>query len=380
MSTLAKKQTPETIAPSVHLEFIQNQAGLPEGEGLHEIESYHRALFLHHHAGEIEQFKQQSRIHESRLSHLENRMADTQSKLTGVDKLIPVNLDGQPDIKPGMPWNTWDCAMFAAALVGIAALLIFGVLNISFNLLESGLVTFVESRIRAYFWAALLPIGALGVKVGWDLLESTAKRKVYLWACLIAGLAGVLTWVAAYAAVYPTLSKTTTEQIQSLSVFDTTAPSSGIFSAVAPGGAKWIDIITVAGQAVAEIFLSAVLGIYMTVIYSRHRPVRLAGNPLFMQLDEERRSLEESIARERVSLAEAMGNQSRLENQLSALLSYARSLFQKESALRQDQSHQKRLFLDQISEQLRTQLQTVENGHAERFTNPPPALTSRNGQ
>jgi hypothetical protein len=186
--------------------------------------------------------------------------------------------------------------------------------------------------------------------------------------------------VAAYAAVYPTLSKTTSEQIQSLSVFDTTAPASGVFSVVAPGGAKWIDVITVAAQAIAEIFLSAVLGIYMTVIYSRHRPVRLAGNPLFMQLDEERRTLEENIARERISLAEATGNHSRLEHQLSALISYARSLFQKEAALRQDQSHQKRLFLDQISEQLRTQLQTVENSHAERFATPPTALASRNGQ
>jgi hypothetical protein len=100
----------------------------------------------------------------------------------------------------------------------------------------------------------------------------------------------------------------------------------------------------------------------MTMIYGRHRKVVLAGNPLFTQLDQERRALQEDVARERLAIAEARGKQSRLENQLTALISYARSLFQKESALRQDQSQQKRILLDQISEQLRTQLRTFENG------------------
>ena len=61
-------------------------------------------------------------------------------------------------------------------------------------------------------------------------------------------------------------------------------------------------------------------------------------------------------------MAKARGNQNRLESQLNALVSYARSLFQKESRLKQDQSQQKRILLDQISEQLRTQLKTFENG------------------
>src|SRR6185436_872666 len=113
-------------------------------------------------------------------------------------------------------------------------------------------------------------------------------------------------------------------------------------------------------QAVAEIFLSAVLGMYMTMIYSRHRPVRLAGNPLFIQLDEERRALEENVERERLAMGEAKGNQTRLENQLTALLAFAKSMFQKEAALRRDQSLQKRVLLDQISEQIRSQLETVE--------------------
>jgi hypothetical protein len=41
--------------------------------------------------------------------------------------------------------------MFASALLGIIGLLVFGVLNVSVNLLESGLVTFLESPVRAYF-------------------------------------------------------------------------------------------------------------------------------------------------------------------------------------------------------------------------------------
>jgi hypothetical protein len=234
-------------------------------------------------------------------------------------------------------------------VLGIVVLLAFGILNISFNLLESGLVTFLENPVRAYFWAALLPVGALAVKIGWDILQCQRKRDVYLWCCLAAGIAGVLVWVAAYAVVYPTLSKSTSEQIESLSVFDDSNKGNPLHSLNA-AGAKWIDVIIVASQAVAEIFLSAVLGMYVTMIYGRHRPVRLAGNPLFLQLEEERRALEE-------------GQESGLTHQMNALLSYAKSLYQKESALRRDQSHQKRLLLDQITEEIRTQLETVENGN-----------------
>ena len=361
MSLPARKDTGTTITPAVHLEFIQNQAGLPEGVGMEEIEAYHRALFMHHHAGELEKYQQQGRIHEERLAHLETRLRDTHGKLAGLDKLIPVNLDGEPDIKPTAPWNLWDLAMFVSAALGIVCLLVFGVLNVSFNLLESGLVTFVENPVRAYFWAALLPVGALAVKLGWDFLQSQKKQDMYLWTCLGAGIVGVLVWVAAYALVYPTLSKSIDEHIASMSVFDQNAGQGNSLTDMNAAGAKWIDVTTVAAQAVAEIFLSAVLGIYLTQMYSRHRPVRLAGNPVFTQFDEERRHLEESVARERLALGEARGHQSRLENQLSALVAFARSMFQKETALRRDQSQQKQRMLDQISEQLRSQLETVDN-------------------
>jgi hypothetical protein len=97
------------------------------------------------------------------------------------------------------------------------------------------------------------------------------------------------------------------------------------------------------------------------MIYARHRPVRLAGNPLFTQLDVERSTLEESVAKERLALGEAKGNQTRLENQLSALIAYAKSIYHKETSLRRDQAHQKNLLLTQISEQLRNQLESVEH-------------------
>jgi hypothetical protein len=252
--------------------------------------------------------------------------------------------------------------MFAIAGLGIAALLVFGVLNVSFNLLESGLVTFLENPVRAYFWAALLPVGALAVKVGWDCLQRQRSRELYLWTCLGLGLAGVLVWVGAYASVYPTLSKTTAEHLASLSVYDQSPADSPLTS----GGAKRIDMAIVTAQAAAEIFLSAVLGMYMTVLYSRHRPVRLATNPEFEQLDEERRALEEAVAREGLALAEARGNAARLEQQLAAFVAFARSMFQKEAALRRDQGHHRRLRLDQISQQLRDQLRSVEgDGHTD---------------
>ena len=351
----SRKDTPQTIAPAVHLEFIENQASLGEAQSLDEVESYHRALFLHHHAAELEKYEQQTRLHQDRIDHLDLRLKETNTKLARVDALVAVEADGSIDTKPTLPWNLWDRGMFVAALLGIVSLLLFGVLNISFNLLESGLVTFVESPIRSYFWAALLPVGALAVKVGWDFLRSPRLRDLYLWSCLGAGILGVLLWVAAYATVYPTLSKSISEHIETLSVFE--QPQAA--SAMTAGGAKWVDVVTVASQAVAEIFLSAVLGIYMTLIYARHRPVRLAGNPLFTQVDQERRALETEVARERLGLAEARGNRTRLENQLTALLAFARSMFQKELARRRDQAEQKKDLLDQLSQHLRTQLESI---------------------
>lgn len=190
---------------------------------------------------------------------------------------------------------------------------------------------------------------------------------------------GVLVWVGAYAAVYPSLSKTVAEHIETMSVFDS-APAAAATGG--PGGAKWIDVITVASQAIAEIFLSAVLGMHLTTLFNRHRPVRLAGNPMFMQIDEERKSLEENVARERLALAEARGHQTRLENQLTALLAYAKSMFQKETVLRKDQAEQKQRLLDEISEQLRTKLETVinlPNGRSNHRVELPP-LAQSNGK
>lgn len=365
MRALAKNGQTESIAPAVHLEFIQNRATFAEGNALEEVEAYHRALFLHHHARDLERFQQEVRIHEDQLGRFELFLQETNARLSGVNKLIPVQLNGEPDIQPTSPWNAWDRAMFIGALVGICALLIFGVLNISFNLLESGLITFTESPMRAYFWAALLPVGALGVKIGWDFLQRQRLRDIYLWSCLTVGVAGVMMWLIAYAFVYPTLSKTTSEHIDLLSVFDQSSPGSGFLGGTNAAGVKTADVVIVGAQAVAEIFLSAVLGMYMTVIYVRHRPVRLSPNPLYTQLDEERVSLAKNIASERLALGEARGNISRLENQMTALLSYAKSMFQKETAMQRDQNVQRIAVLEKISEQLRVQLAGVranENG------------------
>jgi hypothetical protein len=252
-------------------------------------------------------------------------------------------------------------------------------LNISFNLLESGLVTFRESPFRSYLWAALLPVGALAVKIGWDFLKEEKRRTIYLWSCLALGMFGVIVWVGAYASVYPTLSKGISEHIASLSVFDNGSPASTQQPWLNFAGAKWVDVITVAGQAVAEIFLSAVLGMYLTNLYARHRPVRLARDPAFVQLNDERIALESDIARERLSLGEATGNLVRLENQLKALIAYGKSLFYRETAKKQDQSVKREVILSQLSDHLRHHLDTVEPGN--RFANAlsSPAVGQKNG-
>jgi hypothetical protein len=351
-------KTAESITPAVHLEFIQNQIenGGTSGD---EIESYHRALFLHHHAIEWEKHRQQAKVHEERLGFLEGKLKEAQLALSERQKFIPVTVDGREDVSPTQPWNAWDLSMFIVAVLGVVALVGFGIFNISFNLLESGFVTFREHPIRSYLWAALLPVGALGLKIGWDFLQDRRQRAIYLWTCLVVGMLGVLVWVGAYACVYPTLSKGVDEQIAHLTVFDSSAGSNS--SRMNFAGAKWVDVITVAGQAIAEIFLSAVLGMYLTSLYSRHRPVRLAYDPAFAQFDAERGELEEHVARERLALGEANGNLLRLENQLSALIAYGKSMFHREAAKKQNQAEKRQVILDQLSEHLRNHLEPDGN-------------------
>jgi hypothetical protein len=363
MNATATKLNAEGIVPAVHLEFIQNQLENATDSGPQEIEQYHRSLFLHHHAVEWETHRQETKIHEERLSFLEGQLKNTDAALSERKSLVAVTIDGKEDTKPTSPWNAWDMLMFGACSAGIVCLITFGVWNISFNLLESGLVTFRDNPLRSYLWAALLPVGALAVKIGWDLLQDRKKRDIYLWTCLLAGMTGVLVWVGAYACVYPTLSKGISEHIASLTVFDNQGPGAGAIGGLNFAGAKWIDVITVAGQAIAEIFLSAVMGVYLTLLYARHRPVRLAADPAFAQLTQERRHLEEAIAIERLSLGKATGNVVRLENQLSALIAYGKSMFHRESARRQDQSEKRRVILDQLSDHVRSHLEAIDSGN-----------------
>ncbi len=359
------QNTSGDLNPSLHLEFIQDQAALGTDQGADAVESYHRSLFLYHHAPQLERWEQLGRNHEDRLRSLEARLGDVESQLAGVARVLPSGAEAGSIPAVPTAWSAWDIAMFIAAGLGAISLLAFGIFNISFNLLESGLVTFQENPLRAYFWAALLPVGALAVKVGWDFVGGERARKLYLWACFGVGLAGVLGWVAAYSTVYPSLSKNTAERIQSLTVFDASPSSGGILLGTNAAGTRWIDVILVASQALAEIFLSAVLGIYMTQLFHRHHAARSAVNPRHAQLDDERRELTAAIRQERAGLAESRGEQTRLEHQLAALIAYARSVFHRELNLRRDQSHQQRLLLDRLTDQLREQLGslTATNGN-----------------
>jgi hypothetical protein len=91
MNLHVKKDTATTITPAVHLEFIQNQAGLAEGEVVEEIEAYHRALFLHHHAGDLERFREHA---PSKIGPFTLTLTEGDVRLAGLEKLVPVDLDG----------------------------------------------------------------------------------------------------------------------------------------------------------------------------------------------------------------------------------------------------------------------------------------------
>lgn len=363
MNQPANAETETALTAAINLEYVRNVAQAGNDDGIEDVASFHRSLFMHQHGRDLERFRQQRQISEDRLSDLQLRLTDTRDRLTGENPHVAIDDDGRPDTKPNAPWNLWDGTMFWVAAAGVLSLLVFGVFNVSFNLLESGIITFTEHPIRAYFWAALLPVGALAVKVGWDFLQSRAKRDFYLWTCLGLGLVALVTWVTAYASVYPALSMTTEERIANLTVTDPIPANRGSLSQLTSGGVKRIDMIIVAAQAMAEICLSAALGMYMTQLYSKHRPVRLAANPTFIKLDQERRTLEERVSQERLALADAVGGEARLEHQLNAFVAYAKSLFQREATLRRDRGHQKRQLLDQIAEQLKSRLAEADDVH-----------------
>ena len=367
-TALAAATTPPGVGGAIDLDYIQNVALVQDENGMESVEQYHRSMFLHQHGVELEQLKQEEHIHKDRLQHLEQQLTGTRNRLSEVERLEPIENNGELDDQPTTPWNLWDRTMFFLGALGIAVMVVFGVMNISFNLLESGIVTFMEHPIRAYFWAALLPVGALGVKVGWDLLASERAKARYVWMTLVLGMVSLVVWIAAYALVYPSLSKTTEEQIGALRVFDDGTTSDNSTTAT---GVKILDMINVIAQAIGEICLSAVLGIYLTMIYLRHRPVRLAINPTFFQFDQERTALEKSIATERMALAQAQGQIKHLENKLAVLIAYAKGLFQKESIRREERDHQKHLTLARIEEELRSHLQeldqpSAQNGMARR--------------
>ena len=354
----AQTGTPPGIGSSIDMDYIQNLAMTQGEDGAKAVENYHQAMFLHEHGLELERFKQEEHIHKDRLLHLEQQLEGTRNRLSEVERLEPIENDGELDDQPTTPWNIWDRVMFALGALGILSMVVFGIMNISFNLLESGIVTFMEHPIRAYFWAALLPVGALAVKVGWDLLENDRSRANYVWATLGIGILSLLVWIGAYALVYPSLSKTTEEQIGSLTVFDSGATPG---SDTTVTGVKTLDMINVIAQAISEICLSAVLGIYLTMIYQRHRPVHLAINPTFFQFDQERASLEKSTAIERMSLATAQGQLNHLENKLKVITAYAKALFEKEAIRREENDHQKHLTLSRIENELRSHLHELDN-------------------
>src|SRR5215469_15098498 len=115
-------KTGESITPAVHLEFIQNQLD-NGGTSADEIESYHRALFLHHHAIDWEKHRQEAKVHEERLAYLEGKLKESQLALSERQKFIPVTVEGREDVLPTQPWNAWDLFMFIVAILGVAALI-----------------------------------------------------------------------------------------------------------------------------------------------------------------------------------------------------------------------------------------------------------------
>ena len=120
MNAAASQAGEGGITPPVHLEFIQNQLENPgaSAAAATEIEQYHRALFMHHHAVEWEQARQKARTHAERLAFLEGRLKETELSLSERPGLVPVMVDGREDTAPSPPWNAWELVHVRTLLAG----------------------------------------------------------------------------------------------------------------------------------------------------------------------------------------------------------------------------------------------------------------------
>src|SRR5271167_3327276 len=107
MKAAASNPNEEGVSPPVHLEFIQSQLENPSSsaDAVVEVEQYHRALFMHHHAMDWEQARQKARTHAERLAFLEGRLKETQLRISERPGLVPVMVDGREDSAPSSPWN-----------------------------------------------------------------------------------------------------------------------------------------------------------------------------------------------------------------------------------------------------------------------------------
>jgi hypothetical protein len=107
MSPLVKKEkerTQRSVRPS---EFIQSQAACRKPKASKRLR-YHWALFLHHHAADLESYET-TRVHQDRLAHLKiackrrPRFRATDARASGSD--------GEADVKPSMlEWVDAACA------------------------------------------------------------------------------------------------------------------------------------------------------------------------------------------------------------------------------------------------------------------------------
>src|SRR2546430_14359894 len=118
MSATATQLNAEGIVPAVHLEFIQNQLENPHDSGSQEIEQYHRALFLHHHAVEWEKHRQEAKVHEDRLLFLEGQLKNTDAALNEHKRLGPGVFSGEEGTKASPPGNGWAILEVAAPCRG----------------------------------------------------------------------------------------------------------------------------------------------------------------------------------------------------------------------------------------------------------------------
>jgi hypothetical protein len=191
--------TPLAEMPQLDGTFIEAEAGAGDDAGASRVADHHRNLHTMARGGAMFTLERIRQKVEANLSSIGEGIVRLRAQLTKTRQW-----DDTPSAQPAKPWAWWEIGGAVLNGVGALACLFIDVHTYCVNLMESGLRTFREDPVSAYFYGGL----ALGLPVGLKTLLGRFGHKdggvCRLWRGLaIATVALCIAGFVAFALAYP---------------------------------------------------------------------------------------------------------------------------------------------------------------------------------